>query len=1102
MTLPRGIGLSICLALGPAALAQTPLTIGPSSLPNGAPGQFYFAQLTSGGTSVTQWSIISGGLPPGVTLNPQTGSSVSISGTPSAGGTYTFTVKALDPPNGQSGSKQYSIGILQITTPSPLPSGMELTSYSQPFTASDGTPPYIFSIVTNSTTPNSFTPASSGAGAVPPGLSLSPNGSFSGFPTNNSAGTYDFTVGVLDATGIQTTAPFTITIVTQLVITTFSPLPPGTVGTTYSQTINASGGMPPYRYSITPAPAGLSIGATGVLSGTPTATGTVNFAVKVVDSLQFAATKQFQITFSAAGPVLQVSPLQLSFSAVAGADAPPPQAIKIVPTGQTPVPFSVQVDGGAPNTQPPAWLTVKPVSGTAPGTLVVSVDQTGLAGGGPALAAGIQISAPNTGAAAVSVTVSLSVTAATQPHLQIAPGFLRFAESAQSPATLEQVVAVGNTGGGGTLSFTTSVVGRSSWITGVTPSVGQTAPNTPLLLRIGVNTQGLGPGSYHDLIRITSSAGSSDVPVSVSVSKQGPVLGLDVVGLRFLVRQGNGTSMSKTVKVLNLGDAGSTVNWTADLLSGSDWLTLSSSRGTSTPANPGSLVLSPNAKAASFPAGGRYALVRVSDPQTPNSPRYLVVVLDVEPATALPEPDPSPAGLFFIAATSAPAAQSVSVYTSSLAPVAFQAAPVTADGANWLTVNVTTPTASTQTPGAVGVSVNPASLKPGIYTGGVNIAMGSVLRTVNVTLVVVSTLPLTTQSVSPQHGQASGGCAPSRLALTQSGLVGNFAVPAGWPAALIVKLNDDCGNPVTNGAAVASFSNGDPPLSLSGDHQTGTYSATWQPGIVVPQMTITVRATSPQLQTVTAQWIGTVDQNAATPPTLVPNGALHIFFNSATAALLGGGLAPGNVAQVYGTGLAAVSGSTGAVPLVTEFKGTFLLVGGFQAPLFYVSDQLVDIQIPFELAGSGQYAMIASSNGALTLPETVDIVTLQPGMAAFADGSVIAQHGVDYSLVTAASPAKPGESLIVYLAGMGATNPSVKSGDPTPLALIAATVQPTVTLDGQNASIAYAGLTPTGIGLYQVNFSVPSNARPGSLDLVVLQGGVSSNTTKLPVGTP
>jgi uncharacterized protein (TIGR03437 family) len=65
--------------------------------------------------------------------------------------------------------------------------------------------------------------------------------------------------------------------------------------------------------------------------------------------------------------------------------------------------------------------------------------------------------------------------------------------------------------------------------------------------------------------------------------------------------------------------------------------------------------------------------------------------------------------------------------------------------------------------------------------------------------------------------------------------------------------------------------------------------------------------------------------------------------------------------------------------------------------------------------------------------------------------------------------------------------------------LVPATVQPKVNVGGQNADISYAGLTPTGIGLYQINFTVPPNASSGNLDLVVNQGGIASNTSKLPV---
>src|SRR5207248_3053756 len=117
-------------------------------------------------------------------------------------------------------------------------------------------------------------------------------------------------------------------------------------------------------------------------------------------------------------------------------------------------------------------------------------------------------------------------------------------------------------------------------------------------------------------------------------------------------------------------------------------------------------------------------------------------------------------------------------------------------------------------------------------------------------------------------------------------------------------------------------------------------------------------------------------------------------------------------------------------------------------------------------------------------------------------GRVIAQRPVDASLVDPSHPAHPGEVLTLYLAGMGATNPTVPSGNPSPglepLARVTATT--TLTLDGQTITPSFTGLTPSGVGLYQINFTVPANARTGTLDLVVTQNGVSSNGTKLPVG--
>jgi len=160
----------------------------------------------------------------------------------------------------------------------------------------------------------------------------------------------------------------------------------------------------------------------------------------------------------------------------------------------------------------------------------------------------------------------------------------------------------------------------------------------------------------------------------------------------------------------------------------------------------------------------------------------------------------------------------------------------------------------------------------------------------------------------------------------------------------------------------------------------------------------------------------------------------------------------------------------------------------------------VNVQLPAELTAPGQYPIVVSANGALTVPDTLDLVPVQPGVAAFGDGKLIAQHA-DFSLVDEARPARRGELLVMYLVGLGETTPTVPSGTPSPgNPLGVPRVAPTVTIDGQLVEIVFAGLTPGGVGLFQINFYVPANARTGTpLDVVVKQGDVEANLTKLTV---
>jgi uncharacterized protein (TIGR03437 family) len=177
-------------------------------------------------------------------------------------------------------------------------------------------------------------------------------------------------------------------------------------------------------------------------------------------------------------------------------------------------------------------------------------------------------------------------------------------------------------------------------------------------------------------------------------------------------------------------------------------------------------------------------------------------------------------------------------------------------------------------------------------------------------------------------------------------------------------------------------------------------------------------------------------------------------------------------------------------------------MGGIPAPFYFLSGGQLNVQAPVDLPVNQQTSVAVQVNTAFAvLPNPVGIIAAAPGIASFPDTKIIAQHA-DFTLITSASPSKAGESIVSYVSGMGATSPVVASGILTPNQLVPSTLQPTVTVDGVTAAILYAGLTPGGIGLYQINFTVPTSTRPGDATVVITQNGIVANVTKLPVGAP
>jgi uncharacterized protein (TIGR03437 family) len=1032
-------------------------------------------------------------LPAGLFLDPNSG---TLSGIPTAAGSSSFTVAAKDVRGATIATNSYNLTVLpglMITNKSPLQPGVANQDY-RPITlqGSGGALPYTFGIQS----------AFGQNQNLPPGLNITPSGKISGTPF--TAGTYTFNLAITDCAnrdsdgfcaGYTAVFPYVIIVVNQLVFTTSTPLPAGATNNFYMQTIAVSGGQSPYMFVIKDlpnAPPGLTLDAnSGVLGGTPTMTGTFSFNVQVNDSLNFAVTKVFALTISAGVSLLQVLPSRLDFDASVGGDRPDPQSLRVTSTTPNAVGFSVQVDGGQQNAPSPFLLTVNPLSGTTPAGLLVSVAQVDQ--NSSPLAPGKYMSRIVVSAVAIPVTLTVSIVPA---KLTAAPAAINFTARRAKPGSFTQAIVLRNAGGGGPVNFNATVDTPASWIF-VNPAGGSTNPDHPGTIQVQFNTQQLDVGGYPNSITIKftqgATKGSITVPVLLFIADAGPIIGVDGVGQRFEAQQGMGTSETIPVTILNNGDPATLVNFTAKVqpISGGAWLNVNPASSSAGASKPAIVTLSLNAVANSLAPGGYYALLEITDPQSQDSPQYIVIVLDIAPTTQAPRPAPVPEGYVFTgqAGGASPPTLNEIVHTSSSAPIKFQASATTNDGSPWLSVDPASGDTSTASPGQLTITANPASLKQGVYTGNVNIAIGGALRSVNITFIVIA--PASSTEMLRAAAAAAGGCVASRLVLTQTGLTNNFAIPAGWPETISVNLNDDCGNPINNGSVVATFSNGDPALSLPSLNSGGVYSSTWQPRTVTGETSVNVQATSGALTMATTKISGGVAPSIA--PILAKGGTVNAFTHAS------GPLAPGTVTEMYGAGLAAGT-IIAKLPLPKNIQGTTVLFGNQQPALFFVSAGQLDIEIPPELTPGRQYNVIVNANGALTLPDVITLNTVQPDVGYFVDGGLtraLVQHS-NGKLVKSTNPAKPDEVLVLYVLGMGTTNPPVGSGQQTPGAS-KVTIQPTLTVAGEQAKIDYAGLTPFAIGLYQINFHVPKDAKSGDLDLVVTQNNVVSNTTKLRV---
>jgi hypothetical protein len=383
-------------------VSVVPLVIISTSLPAGQINVPYSANLTAaGGVLPYTWKLISGTLPAGLSLTPQTG---QIQGTPTTvvlNAPLTFQVTDSGTPTPQTATVTLSLSVtsavLTILTAS-LPNAQVNVPYSANLTAAGGVSPFTWTYR-----------------RLPAGFSLDPQtGQLAGTAASTFSTTVSFTV--TDSSSPPQSATSTLgfsAVLSGFTITTAS-LPPGQVNVPYSATLSASGGSPPYTWQLLSGalPNGIGFNATtGQISGVPTApvsNASLTFQASDSSVPPQTATVSLILTVNASG-----GPTNLTITTVA------------LPNGQLNVPYSaiLTATGGM---QPYTWSVRRLPAGLSlnPQTGQISGIPTDLASSLP-LTFTVTDSSPITESASVTLALTigaastLSITTASLPAGQI-----------------------------------------------------------------------------------------------------------------------------------------------------------------------------------------------------------------------------------------------------------------------------------------------------------------------------------------------------------------------------------------------------------------------------------------------------------------------------------------------------------------------------------------------------------------------------------------------------------------------------------------------------------------------------------------------------------
>ena len=530
----------------------------------------------------------------------------------------------------------------------------------------------------------------------------------------------------------------------------------------------------PAMVTVTADPTGLN---PGTYSGTLTVSGS-GASTNIIVNVTFAVS------------TIGANPSSLNFTYTVGSNIiPGNQSIALSGTGNYTAAATTQSGG--------SWLAVSPTAGSAPGAIIVSVS--------PAVVTGLPSqSTPYQGTISITpsgtvnntpILIPVTLTVLPTPPVTANPTSIVFnvQQGGTNNITSEPLTIATTPGQQLNFSVQSSVSSGPNWIT-VNPTAGNTdSTSGTAQIAVGYSLNGLAVGNtYRGTVTLITTGGtppSTSIPVTLNYSATA-LLNVPTNTLNFLSELGGSAPADQTV---NVSSTSTVLSYSLSQSTNSAWLTIPNAGNTGTPFNV-------HVNPAGLAPGTYTATINVTPQAAGSTAQQIPVVLKISNDPFIATNVNTTAGLSFPFQTGqpAPAAQTITVASSTGVPLTFTATPtVTNCGSNWLLLNgATTPVTGT-TNSSLTVAIATSGLPAGTCSGSISIAATAVS-----TGVAAVNSPLTIPITVVVAGTPMLVATPTSLA---------FAAPVGQsPAAQTVTLTSTSGTDILNYAiaSVSGTSNG------------------------------------------------------------------------------------------------------------------------------------------------------------------------------------------------------------------------------------------------------------------------------------------------------